>query len=539
MLVIKQIVEARRSTKIQISSSMSQLCRYCSPAKIAIHQLSHAFLHDWTGLFLVANSETRRLYLTTHKTTTGNMHPTATAYAVVPDKDDDASPAVAVIEAEPLGKVNHEYHEAYSEGSAGLYASAYTHIPEARNLKWTDSFFAESENDGDIIAAFDFDYDGIESYFAKIGWTVYGTALCLPTIFTILTLGMYPCFIKSNASWSARARHVAVTRDGIRFVVERHPTCYGSACSDAGKVTKIIPFDQITDCSVHEAAGNTFCWIPNVLHTVRIDTASSGGDGKVSGLGLFGLKHPHSFQKLVWAMKRLTGAGNNVTAAGVLQHMERDNDQNSHVVTEILREIRDELRQQRALLSQSPEVAASGIAHVFQSNTAAAVTELPKQHAPGCATLSPPPQRFLSDVPTFQQRCLNGGWQSDQDYEDRRKMIAKIVQLLQQRKPNAPADWLKKLPQMAKRLEESLYRSAKSFDEYNDSNTLKHRLQQLALNICDNAIKIQQLQEQQRVMQDPQQKQQPQQAVPTSSQPSEPQVPPPQQQQQPPSAPQI
>merc|ERR1711862_277101 len=84
---------------------------------------------------------------------------------------------------------------------------------------------------------------------------------------------------------------------------------------------------------------------------------------------------------------------------------------------------------------------------------------------------------------------LNGGWQSDKDTQDRRKMIAKIVQLLQQRKPNAPQEWLKKLPQMAKRLEESLYRSAPSFEAYNDFNTLKQRLQQLSMNIGMNKTK--------------------------------------------------
>ena len=57
------------------------------------------------------------------------------------------------------------------------------------------------------------------------------------------------------------------------------------------------------------------------------------------------------------------------------------------------------------------------------------------------------------------------------------------VQLLQQRKPNAPQEWLNKLPQMAKRLEESLYRSAPSFEAYKDVTTLKQRLQQLAMNI--------------------------------------------------------
>jgi len=65
-------------------------------------------------------------------------------------------------------------------------------------------------------------------------------------------------------------------------------------------------------------------------------------------------------------------------------------------------------------------------------------------------------------------------------------MIAKIVHLLRQRKPNAPQEWLNKLPQMAKRLEELLYRSAPSFDSYNDVNTLKQRLQQLAMNIGKN-----------------------------------------------------
>lgn len=37
------------------------------------------------------------------------------------------------------------------------------------------------------------------------------------------------------------------------------------------------------------------------------------------------------------------------------------------------------------------------------------------------------------------------------------------ARLLQARKPNAPADWMQKLPQMARRLEESLFRTAESF----------------------------------------------------------------------------
>ena len=78
---------------------------------------------------------------------------------------------------------------------------------------------------------------------------------------------------------------------------------------------------------------------------------------------------------------------------------------------------------------------------------------------------------------------VNGGWQSEKDLDERRAMKAKIVALLQQRKPNAPKEWLDKLPQMAKRLEESLYRTASRFETYSDTSTLKARLQQLAMNI--------------------------------------------------------
>ena len=56
-------------------------------------------------------------------------------------------------------------------------------------------------------------------------------------------------------------------------------------------------------------------------------------------------------------------------------------------------------------------------------------------------------------------------------------MITRITQLLIERKgSNAPAE-LQKVPQMAKRLEKSLFRNAASFEEYSDTSTLKLRLQ--------------------------------------------------------------
>lgn len=91
------------------------------------------------------------------------------------------------------------------------------------------------------------------------------------------------------------------------------------------------------------------------------------------------------------------------------------------------------------------------------------------------------------------------------------------VQLLQARKPNAPQEWLNKLPQMAKRLEETLYRSAPTFIAYNDANTLKQRLQQLAMrmknprNQQQRAHQMQLQRQQQQAQQQAQQSRQPQQ----------------------------
>jgi TAZ zinc finger len=49
---------------------------------------------------------------------------------------------------------------------------------------------------------------------------------------------------------------------------------------------------------------------------------------------------------------------------------------------------------------------------------------------------------------------------------------------------------------MAKKLEEVLYRSAKSFDEYIDSSTLTHRLQELAWKISERTKRMQKEQRQ-------------------------------------------
>jgi len=65
------------------------------------------------------------------------------------------------------------------------------------------------------------------------------------------------------------------------------------------------------------------------------------------------------------------------------------------------------------------------------------------------------------------------------------------MQILKQRRPNAPPEWHEKLPQMAKQLEGSLYYEASSFRTYNDTSTLNKRLESLAADIRTKTTQMQ------------------------------------------------
>ena len=97
------------------------------------------------------------------------------------------------------------------------------------------------------------------------------------------------------------------------------------------------------------------------------------------------------------------------------------------------------------------------------------------------------PERFLSAVapppppaPAPAPPSRDPAWYvRAQHVSERHKTVRTVARLLQSRKPNN-AEWLRRVPQLAVRLEEELLRSARSFDEYGDERTLKPRLQALA-----------------------------------------------------------
>ncbi len=61
---------------------------------------------------------------------------------------------------------------------------------------------------------------------------------------------------------------------------------------------------------------------------------------------------------------------------------------------------------------------------------------------------------------------------------------------LRKRKAQANKEWIEKLPTMAKRLEEALYRQAPSKEEYQDLSTLKVRLQQVAMSMGKKEVGV-------------------------------------------------
>eukprot|EP00898_Chlorokybus_atmophyticus_P002752 jgi/Chlat1/3478/Chrsp23S03677 len=71
-------------------------------------------------------------------------------------------------------------------------------------------------------------------------------------------------------------------------------------------------------------------------------------------------------------------------------------------------------------------------------------------------------------------------WQTDGDKPQRVAIFKQILDFFKQRKRNGSKDWQQKLPDLVRRMEEELYRSARSKEEYADPTTLEQRLQLIA-----------------------------------------------------------
>ena len=263
-------------------------------------------------------------------------------------------------------------------------------LPEIGDITWDDGFFRNEGEDADVVAAFDFDYEQMVDFFFQtqllIQLVLVGALSAYILILaevssgilwqTFVLLGLDAILVerfllRQQIKWQSYAQHIAVTRDGIRYVNDKQKSCWGIPIFDIGKNSKTVPFDKITDCDISEPAGNSCLFIPNVLMVVNVDTASSGGEGKRHELVIKGLKDPYSFKKLVWAMKRsreVGGLGYRAPTATATVEMASSSRATASVPTQaqlleagcssdenisgLLRDIRDELRQNNDLLRQ-------------------------------------------------------------------------------------------------------------------------------------------------------------------------------------------
>jgi len=174
----------------------------------------------------------------------------------------------------------------------------------------SDAYFRVNEQD--IIASYEFDYDAIVDFDTRLECSK-ATANC----FFFPPGGILACSLlalcgRANIDDKARAQHLAISRDGIRYIVEKHDgACRMSMCQQ-GKVSKTVPYDKITDCDVEDPAGAEGCCPPvnRTLYTVRVDTA---GSDQMS-LMIKGLKDPQTFKRDVWSIKRGEAVGGVVVA---------------------------------------------------------------------------------------------------------------------------------------------------------------------------------------------------------------------------------
>ena len=191
-----------------------------------------------------------------------------------------------------------------------LPAATGVHVAGPSRPDEIDPFFKQVDG---ILKTYQFDYGAVAAFDQEVAFaTIIGTCFFPPAWPTLLcSVPYYALWQKQNIADTANATHLAITHDGIKYVVDKHKTGCRLDCQDLGKISKTVPYDKMTDCDIEEPAGSAgpCCYlVPRVLHTVHVDTASSGavkeGGGVTHELTIRGLLDADGFKKDVWAMKR-------------------------------------------------------------------------------------------------------------------------------------------------------------------------------------------------------------------------------------------
>ena len=192
--------------------------------------------------------------------------------------------------------------DSIAAASAPLIAATGVHVAGPSRPNDIDPFFKKSDG---VLKTYEFEYDQLTAFDTEVAFSGLVGICCFPPAWAAMPCAAATYFLyqKQNISDLARAQHLAITQDGIRYVVDKHKTACRLDCQDVGKVSKTVPYDKMTDCDIEEPAGSAgpCCYlVPRVLHTVHVDTASSGAikeEGVTHELTIRGLVDPEGFKR--------------------------------------------------------------------------------------------------------------------------------------------------------------------------------------------------------------------------------------------------
>mmetsp|Transcript_43431 Transcript_43431/g.94599 ORF Transcript_43431/g.94599 Transcript_43431/m.94599 type:complete len:236 (+) Transcript_43431:48-755(+) len=171
--------------------------------------------------------------------------------------------------------------------------------------------------DDNILEEFEIDLElAAKFYTDQACWGMLMAPYCWPLVPLV-----YTC-IRANATDVVWGLWLAVSKENVYVVRRRHKSCLRCYCCDVGEIRKVIPVANVQDVMITGPAGTAVCcFVPNVLHTVEIQTAASGGisDGAVGRIQ--GLKDPQRFRDVVLGLKKEAGGGAGLGSGGPAPQM--------------------------------------------------------------------------------------------------------------------------------------------------------------------------------------------------------------------------
>jgi hypothetical protein len=134
----------------------------------------------------------------------------------------------------------------------------------------------------DILKSYSFNYEALTAYEQQLAFANLPALIAF--FFIPIAYPLAVCFHcacdRDNIRDAVHARHVALTRDGIRYIVDKHPGGCRNAQGEVGRKSQTIPYDKINDCDVEEPAGADgcpCCAVKRTLYKFNVRTNNSTG----------------------------------------------------------------------------------------------------------------------------------------------------------------------------------------------------------------------------------------------------------------------